>query len=68
MALNKTNYSTEDIEKLKIDDIKEEIIDKAIIDIITLARKYMKDNDMSLEVTAKSKTFSDYIKTNINTE
>ena len=62
---NKLNYSNEEIININLETITKEVIENAAYETIKLAREFMLNSESSLENTAKSRTFVDFIKENI---
>ena len=55
MATKNINYSVDEVESLKIDNIDSKLISEAASATIMLSRKYLEENETSLERLAKSK-------------
>jgi len=62
---NKRNYGISDIKKLLNNDVPKEIIRQSSIETIELANRFADENQVSIEVAAKSKDFLNFLKENI---
>jgi len=65
-CLNNRNYTVNDIREIEIEQISEELIRDAAKVTIEMARRYIQEENTSLERLAKSKPFVEYLITNID--